>query len=321
MAADRPKHPSLADIFGEETVLVNIAKETTNGTIRQRIREWCSRSERHVYIGRPASTVSLKINNCVAQDIFILTEKADSSVTLVTKSSTKSVGNMIVVPTKPISASADLAMGFQLCHPAGSVRRLINAGSFVSFFAASPQSISSGANMDWTTIQTNCRSLFCVYVGEPVLPFNSFGFWSNGAMPQLPVITGNAKSSGTQLLSTSGCLTEFVDFWGGFTRHNMHIYNSGEIEITLQKSTDYKWTPILPTFLWGNPYSHLEQSAAEWKVDTREEAIEKYRAYILSRPDLLERLKELKGKRLGCWCSPQSCHGEILLELLWHVDE
>jgi hypothetical protein len=70
---------------------------------------------------------------------------------------------------------------------------------------------------------------------------------------------------------------------------------------------------------WGNPFSHLPDTAAEWLVSTREEAIEKYRQYILSRPDLLERLKELKGKRLGCWCKPKSCHGEILLELLWSV--
>jgi hypothetical protein len=71
---------------------------------------------------------------------------------------------------------------------------------------------------------------------------------------------------------------------------------------------------------YGNPYSHLKNSAAEWKVSTREEAIAKYRTWILSRPDLLERLKELKGKRLGCWCSPKSCHGEVLLELLWDVE-
>lgn len=71
--------------------------------------------------------------------------------------------------------------------------------------------------------------------------------------------------------------------------------------------------------IWGNPFSHLEQSAAEWKVETREEAIEKYREWLLSRPDLMERLKELKGKRLGCWCKPDSCHGEVLLELLWSL--
>lgn len=69
--------------------------------------------------------------------------------------------------------------------------------------------------------------------------------------------------------------------------------------------------------IWGNPYSHEEHSAAEEIVATREEAIEKYRAYILSRPDLMARLEELEGKRLGCWCKPKSCHGEVLLELLW----
>lgn len=70
---------------------------------------------------------------------------------------------------------------------------------------------------------------------------------------------------------------------------------------------------------WGNPYSHLEQSAAEWKVETREEAIQKYREWLLSQPELMVRLKELKGKRLGCWCKPDSCHGEVLLELLWSL--
>jgi FMN phosphatase YigB (HAD superfamily) len=74
---------------------------------------------------------------------------------------------------------------------------------------------------------------------------------------------------------------------------------------------------------FGNPYSHLDNTAAEFQVATREDAIEKYRAYIFSRPDLLEKLKELKGKRLGCWCVSKNlqnhyvCHGQVLLELLY----
>ena len=52
MAADRPKHPTLTDVFGEETVLVNIAKETGSGTIAQRVRVWLAQDERNVYIGR-----------------------------------------------------------------------------------------------------------------------------------------------------------------------------------------------------------------------------------------------------------------------------
>ena len=48
----------------------------------------------------------------------------------------------------------------------------------------------------------------------------------------------------------------------------------------------------------------------------REQVIEKYRAYVLATPALLAAVKpELKGKVLGCWCAPQSCHGDVLAEL------
>jgi hypothetical protein len=47
---------------------------------------------------------------------------------------------------------------------------------------------------------------------------------------------------------------------------------------------------------------------------TREQVIEKYREWIHSKPELLEAAKrELKGKVLGCWCTPKACHGDILL--------
>ena len=32
--------------------------------------------------------------------------------------------------------------------------------------------------------------------------------------------------------------------------------------------------------------------------------------------ELMNSLKELKGKVLGCWCCPELCHGNILLDLL-----
>jgi hypothetical protein len=68
---------------------------------------------------------------------------------------------------------------------------------------------------------------------------------------------------------------------------------------------------------WGNPFSHLPGTLAKYKVETREESIEAYRKWILSEgKDLLADLHELKGKTLGCWCKPKSCHGDILIELL-----
>ncbi len=67
---------------------------------------------------------------------------------------------------------------------------------------------------------------------------------------------------------------------------------------------------------WGNPFSHLATSAAQYQVSSREEAISKYREWLLSQPELVARAKrELKGKILGCWCSPLCCHGEVLAEV------
>jgi len=60
---------------------------------------------------------------------------------------------------------------------------------------------------------------------------------------------------------------------------------------------------------WGNPY--------RIGVDgTREEVIEKYKVFIRNRPDLLGSLEELRGKRLGCFCAPLACHGDVLVEIL-----
>jgi hypothetical protein len=57
---------------------------------------------------------------------------------------------------------------------------------------------------------------------------------------------------------------------------------------------------------WGNPF-------VIGRDGNRDEVIEKYRAYIVGHPTLLTAVKsELKGKVLGCWCAPQSCHGDVL---------
>lgn len=66
---------------------------------------------------------------------------------------------------------------------------------------------------------------------------------------------------------------------------------------------------------WGNPFSHKENTSAQFKVSTLQEAIDKYREWIVTQPALMKRLPELKNKILGCWCKPGPCHGDILAEL------
>ena len=66
--------------------------------------------------------------------------------------------------------------------------------------------------------------------------------------------------------------------------------------------------------VWGNPYSHREGTLAEHVVGTRGEAIQKFEKYLLSNEELMASRPELKGKVLGCWCKPKSCHGDILIK-------
>jgi hypothetical protein len=48
---------------------------------------------------------------------------------------------------------------------------------------------------------------------------------------------------------------------------------------------------------------------------TRTEVIRKYKEWLMTQPQLLADLGELKGKVLGCWCAPLDCHGDVLAEL------
>lgn len=67
---------------------------------------------------------------------------------------------------------------------------------------------------------------------------------------------------------------------------------------------------------WGNPFSHLNNTLAKFKVKDRKEAVEKYKEWIITQPELLKDLNKLDGKILGCWCKPQLCHGDVLIDLI-----
>jgi hypothetical protein len=70
---------------------------------------------------------------------------------------------------------------------------------------------------------------------------------------------------------------------------------------------------------WGNPFAIGVDKL------TRDDVIEKYKAYFVSeilgnetkRKDLLA----LKGKVLGCHCKPLPCHGDTIAEYLNSLDE
>jgi hypothetical protein len=58
---------------------------------------------------------------------------------------------------------------------------------------------------------------------------------------------------------------------------------------------------------WGNRHEI-------GKDGTREEVIEMFRSEFLMNPKLFKEVKKLKGKTLGCYCNPEACHGDVLVE-------
>ena len=68
--------------------------------------------------------------------------------------------------------------------------------------------------------------------------------------------------------------------------------------------------------IWGNPYSHREGTKATYRVESVEQAIQHYRSHLWSLIKKgtisVEQLRSLHGNRLGCFCSPRPCHGEVI---------
>lgn len=63
---------------------------------------------------------------------------------------------------------------------------------------------------------------------------------------------------------------------------------------------------------WGNIFEMANRSMQE-----RMRVIEAYRTWIQepAQQHLLDSLDELTNKRIGCFCSPLPCHGDVLVEL------
>jgi hypothetical protein len=66
--------------------------------------------------------------------------------------------------------------------------------------------------------------------------------------------------------------------------------------------------------IWGNPF----RSGRDGDVTA---VIARYRDWVTQNRSLMARLPELAGRDLVCWCAPEPCHADVLLELVaQHVD-
>lgn len=64
--------------------------------------------------------------------------------------------------------------------------------------------------------------------------------------------------------------------------------------------------------IWHNPFKIN-------KNNSRNTVINKYKLYIVKKINdekLLGELLKLRNKNLGCWCNPELCHGDVLIDLI-----
>lgn len=62
------------------------------------------------------------------------------------------------------------------------------------------------------------------------------------------------------------------------------------------------------TTRYGNPFVMRKDTLSE-----RHKVIEKFREWLYTQPDFFTP-ELLKAKRLGCWCAPLQCHGDIIAQ-------
>lgn len=95
--------------------------------------------------------------------------------------------------------------------------------------------------------------------------------------------------------------------------------------VNIKRETKYSSIKSTPSYeyigrgsYWGNPHSMYD------KGNDREEVIRKYK-YDFDYEKFPNKKKsevyKLAGKRLGCFCKPQSCHGDILANFLNSWDD
>lgn len=75
-------------------------------------------------------------------------------------------------------------------------------------------------------------------------------------------------------------------------------------------------TRVDRTSRFGNPYTLIEDGGEY----TREESVSEYRLWfayeVANNEEFRDAVEDLHGETLGCWCVPEDCHGDVLLEYL-----
>jgi hypothetical protein len=85
----------------------------------------------------------------------------------------------------------------------------------------------------------------------------------------------------------------------------VNIKHNPQVTYDLYMGRVNKWLGLEQS-KWANPFPMKNEGQ-------RPIVLEQYRQHILSCPELITNLSELKGKTLACYCAPKKCHCNILI--------
>lgn len=249
-----------------------------------------------VYIGRPSKSVCLKIFGQPSETFRIVVQHPNSRITSATKGAPELSGKVVVIPAQVGGGSTPSASLFEHDIPASSISTLVQLGTLISVFAASPSTTLSAADVNGATMGTDSGPLFHVNLGKPMPPSFGLGAGNENPLTQEAIVASDTEPPRSKWLVTAFSSAEIRAFRSGDGSHSKHYIES----------------VVYSPFKWGNPFEI-------GKDGTREEVIAKYQIWLYRQPELMEALPELKGKILGCWCAPKACHGDVLADLAANV--
>lgn len=140
---------------------------------------------------------------------------------------------------------------------------------------------------------------------------------------------GKGRSSIREVLAA---VDRFVLLWDGedltrwlFEARLMPTVATKVVPVEVTRVVNKKLTNDFDVYIgrgspWGNPFA----IAHGGEGPDRQEVIDQYRAHFTERlanePGFKKAVLGLKGLRLACFCKPEACHGDVIVEYLDEVD-
>lgn len=95
--------------------------------------------------------------------------------------------------------------------------------------------------------------------------------------------------------------------------NNVYIGRKGIVFVKDENGNSYRYPP--ENSKWHNPYKAKDVGANVCQL---------YREYLIlcikNNYIAEEDFNNLRGKNLGCWCKPNHCHGDIILEFFQEIE-